>query len=920
MRTIYAYAHVHWDREWYRTFESYRLQLLSVVNSILNELESGSLTKFYLDGQSILLDDMLHLQPGLAPRLESLMRAGKLYAGPWYVLADQMLVGGESLIRNLSFGIASVTRFGAPAMIGYCPDTFGHTHDLPRILNGFGIKTAVVWRGVPLLELGPTFWWRSPDGSSVLAYHLTRGYYHTPFHELPSAVSGMEKLEKFLEDFVDGDPQGSRSALGSESNGALLPVGGDHTEPPMNFAKTIKDLNKRFQKASKPLQVVPASLTEFLANVLQSSTKADAVAQTVDSELRSNRCAPVYERAYLLYGVLSSRLYLKRANRLAEHALVRMCEPISALAAAYGYMDYPTAELNHCWQSVMRNHPHDSICGCSVDEVHRQNVNRFEEVQEFMQNLLRRAAIAIAGQPQGHALSALDPAFGSDKLAVLNTAGSAVQAPVPFKWRRELDDKTPLPAWVQVDKRTKIDDLFSFFVGVPYYKQVEELEGWVWPGAVPGLGIKVLDHPNNLPAPVATTAAADENEAPAVTVRSRKLSNGLLEMSVGGDGKLVVSQTVPGEAARVYRIHHALRDVGDCGDSYNFDPVPHDKPVQAKVVDVAAGRTGPIVGSLVMTYELDLPINAVEDHSVVKLLGTNPGKIQLLKRSPKRVKQKVKVEISLRKGVPILFFDASFDNLASDHRLELVFETESEVKTSYSENHFSLIQRHHGGRPDKLPVPLRYEATPDRFPCQRFFIANGQVFFNTGMPEYGVDGSAVTMTLLRAFSWLSKPQLWTRGGGAGPNLPVPEGNCLGPNACSYGWAPLGAGKHTYSMIDSQNVARAYHLAEIYEGSLWASGSKRDDLPEGSMIALDNELVRVMSMHMDDGGVVVRFLNVTGETQRLSLTLRRNKFASASEITLSGATVREIPIKSSGCSLELERHQLVTLRLAFRKRR
>src|SRR5262249_48241590 len=134
---------------------------------------------------------------------------------------------------------------------------------------------------------------------------------------------------------------------------------------------------------------------------------------------------------------------------------------------------------------------------------------------------------------------------------------------------------------------------------------------------------------------------------------------------------------------------------------------------------------------------------------------------------------RITTEISLRRGVPVLFFETRWQNLASDHRLEVIFETGKKVRETYAENHFSVITREHqrsGQTMQKLPVPLAHEAPVDRFPCQRFFIANGQVFFNTGMPEYGVEEERVSMTMLRAISWLSKPRLWTRGGGAGPNL------------------------------------------------------------------------------------------------------------------------------------------------------
>jgi len=62
--------------------------------------------------------------------------------------------------------------------VGYLPDQFGHTAQMPQLLRLRGIETAVVWRGVPDAEVGGVFDWESPDGSSVRTVHLQRGYGH----------------------------------------------------------------------------------------------------------------------------------------------------------------------------------------------------------------------------------------------------------------------------------------------------------------------------------------------------------------------------------------------------------------------------------------------------------------------------------------------------------------------------------------------------------------------------------------------------------------------------------------------------------------------------------------------------------------------------------------------------------------------
>jgi mannosylglycerate hydrolase len=232
---LFLYVHTHWDREWYLPFESFRCQLPALLDKVLSGLDDGSLPNFYLDGQAAIITDALEIAPHLESRIKQQMAAGKLSAGPWYILADQMLVSGESLIRNLKLGLKTTSKFGPPAMIGYCPDTFGHSQDLPRILAGFGINNAIVWRGVGKVESNPVFWWQSPDGSRVLTYHLNRGYYQTQFHESKNT----DDLSKSLKAWLNHSPETNHLANSycSFIDGALCPVGGDHIFPPKDFCK-----------------------------------------------------------------------------------------------------------------------------------------------------------------------------------------------------------------------------------------------------------------------------------------------------------------------------------------------------------------------------------------------------------------------------------------------------------------------------------------------------------------------------------------------------------------------------------------------------------------------------------------------------------------------------------------------------------
>src|SRR5262249_60722123 len=112
------------------------------------------------------------------PRLVGLARTGRVSVGPWYVLADNLLVSGEAIIRNLQIGHALARAFATPLAVGYLPDQFGHPAQMPQILRGFGIDAAVVWRGVGPDGDRAAFTWEALDGSPVFTVYLRDGYMH----------------------------------------------------------------------------------------------------------------------------------------------------------------------------------------------------------------------------------------------------------------------------------------------------------------------------------------------------------------------------------------------------------------------------------------------------------------------------------------------------------------------------------------------------------------------------------------------------------------------------------------------------------------------------------------------------------------------------------------------------------------------
>src|SRR5579872_4620584 len=176
-RRVSIVPHTHWDREWYEPFQTFRLRLVHLLDGLLDLLESDpSYSTFLLDGQMAAVDDYLEVRPEAEERIRALAGAGRLTMGPWYVLMDEFLISGETIVRDLQMGLARGTAFGGVMEVGYLPDMFGHVAQMPQLLRIAGFEHAVVWRGVPSAIDRNAFRWESPDGSSVRAEYLVVGY------------------------------------------------------------------------------------------------------------------------------------------------------------------------------------------------------------------------------------------------------------------------------------------------------------------------------------------------------------------------------------------------------------------------------------------------------------------------------------------------------------------------------------------------------------------------------------------------------------------------------------------------------------------------------------------------------------------------------------------------------------------------
>lgn len=370
MKKLYSIiSHTHWDREWYLPFEQFRIRLVDMMDNLIDILKKDKKYRFHLDAQTIVIEDYLEIRPKRRQELEDYVKEGRLLVGPWYVQNDFHLVSGEATVRNLLIGRKIARELGDRYSIGYAADQFGLCSQLPQMLNGFGIDSLIFGRGYGRGER--QFYWECEDGSRVLCEHMKDWYNN--LQRLPEDPSAAIELTRARAEACFEKAKGSS---------ALLMNGVDHLEAQENLTKIIDGMNalKRDDE-----EIIQDTLPDYIARLKKEIEELGIRLECYSGEMRD--CG----QASVLTGTLSSRIHLKQHNVRTQSAIEGVFEPQYASLDALGIKDYPLDWSEYLWKTLIKNHPHDSICGCSTDAVHRHMEDRTSRLLEALEDLTFRA-------------------------------------------------------------------------------------------------------------------------------------------------------------------------------------------------------------------------------------------------------------------------------------------------------------------------------------------------------------------------------------------------------------------------------------------------------------------------------------------------------------------------------------------------
>ena len=749
MQKIHIIPHTHWDREWYKPFQHFRVKLVYVIDKLLNILESDQeFSSFLLDGQTIVLEDYLQVKPENKARLKELISAGRIQVGPWYIQPDEFAPDGESLVRNLLIGTRIAREFGRSMPVGYLPDSFGHSGQMPQILNGFGIDSAVVMRGIDAGQIKSSeFRWIGINGEEVLAVYLPNGY-----------SNGMFLPENFRESKYRLLFSTRRLRKWAQTKNILIMNGVDHQFPQEQIPAHIEQINQGRKRSTFMI----STLEEYINAIREESPELPV--------LENDLLIPARNRVHS--SIASTRIYQKQHNRKLEALLEKYVEPITTIGWIKN-ADYPAGLIDQAWKILIQNQTHDGICGCCLDEVHREMDQRFVDVKNIGETLQNTYARAIGRRISCDDLylTAFNNAFTKGRqiikgsiytnlsdFSLIDGDGKTIPFQIDQVSEVDLSKKSIWTLYLKGNEITRKYDIlfiadFDFNVGYKVYRIVQS-EGNIYPDS-------------------------------GISISGNTLENEFIKVDINANGSL---DLVEKESGFAYKDLHIFEDCGDAGDTYNFSPVLNDTLITS--VDISASfeitRQGPLAAEVTINYELNVPAElANQDQN----------------RSEETVALPITTWLTIHSGTKRLDFKTRIENTAKDHRLRVLFPTGIKTDHARAETQFGTVYREIQANNedwkkkkwDEKPLPI--------YSQQRFVDLSdgtrGLAVLNRGLPEYEIypdQQNTIAITLVRCVGMMGKPDLLIRPGRpSGISAPTPDAQCSGIQELEYSILPHSSG-------------------------------------------------------------------------------------------------------------------------------
>ncbi|MEH7514271.1 mannosylglycerate hydrolase [Gottfriedia acidiceleris] len=750
MKKVHIVPHMHWDREWYFTTEESRILLVNNMEEIMEMLETNPDYPYYvLDGQTAILEDYFAVKSENKERVKKLVQEGRLIIGPWYTQTDEMIVGGESIVRNLLYGMKDCEEFGVPMKIGYLPDSFGQSAQMPMILNGFDFKYSIFWRGSS--ERHGTdkteFYWETDDGSKVLVQLFPLGYAIGKY--LPEDEEALQnRIDKY---FTVLD-------RGATTEHIILPNGHDQMPIQKNIFTIIDKLQKLY-----PEREFFLSKYENVFENLEEQRELD----TLKGEFLDGKYMRVHRSIY------STRMDIKAENTRIENKITNILEPLASIAYRLGF-EYHHGLIELIWKEIMKNHAHDSIGCCCSDKVHREILNRFYLAEEKVDQLIIFYKRKI--------VDSMDTINKHDRITLFNL--------LPYERTEVVTTSvmTKLKSFKLIDQESKEIDFEIIESKVtdpglidrqivhygnydPFIEYTIQLKD-----TIPSMGYK-------------TYFVKERDEViKKITYSTSKIETDYYEIAVNSNGTLNIFDK---QHKQSFTNVLLLENGGDDGDEYDYSPLLNEELIYSDSVQaetkIQQNRYGATID---IKYTLAVPSN-------------------LEKRKEKTIDGAMEVHIivNVPNHKPRLDINFNVNNQAKDHRLRVLIPTGIASVFSVSDNQFGSIKRDVVDPAIHVWEEEDWDERPDSiFPMLSYVgLSNddhGVSVLTNSTREYEIVGDkfdTIAITLFRSVGLLGKEEMVRRPGRpSGIKLPTPDSQMIGKLSLEFGIA-------TYNK--DENVAR-----------------------------------------------------------------------------------------------------------------